>query len=120
MRNYSEEIAEMYGLNEAVVVGRIYELVNAKPYDPQEPKERREWVRMPLQEWQKELPWICKDTISRILKSVEDRGMVKTMQFGKNRWDMAKWYTLNCDNPLVREVYGEAESYKAFPLFWKK
>lgn len=109
MRNYSEEIATKYGLNEAVVVGRIYELVNAKPYDPQEPEERREWVRMPLSEWQKELPWYSRMTIRRIITTLEDIKLVRVKQFDKNRWDTAKWYTLNYENPLVREAYGESE-----------
>lgn len=109
MRNYSEEIATKYGLNEAVVIGRIYELVKAKPYDPEEPKERREWIRMPLKEWEEELPWFSGRTIHRTISTLEDNKLVRVEQFDKNHWDTAKWYTLNYDNPLVREAYGESE-----------
>lgn len=98
-----------YGVCRAALVAVLYNLIQSQKADPNEPKERIGWVRMTIKEWYKETTWCSERTLLRHLKTLEQDGLIKSKQFDKHHWDTAKWYTLNYENPLVWEAYGEGE-----------
>lgn len=81
--------AKEFGVNEAIMAGKalrlIDKLVGAKDDDG------NKWVRLTLEEWRKELPFLSEMTIRRTLESLEDKKIFLSTTFSGR----SKWYRIN-------------------------
>jgi hypothetical protein len=84
-------LAEIIGLNEAIVIQQIHywlqksnHVINGK-----------RWVYNSYPEWQKQFPFWTERTIRRIMKSLTDQGLIFIDNFNESKSDKTNWYSIN-------------------------
>lgn len=70
-------LAKQIGLNEALVIHRMYHIVNQ--YDTID-----DWIILSSAEWQEEFPFWSFSTIKRTLQSLKDKGLICVRRFTQN------------------------------------
>ncbi|HGO3331226.1 TPA: DnaD domain protein [Staphylococcus aureus] len=85
------KLAELIGLNEAIVLQQIhYWLNNSKhKYDG------KTWIFNSYPEWQKQFPFWSLITIKRTIYSLEKQNLLLIGNYSKAKFDKTKWYTIN-------------------------
>jgi len=86
-------IAKAIGLNEAIVLQRLHELLN----EPGATVERggHTWVRSTYEQWHDNFPFWSIITIKRIFNRLEKEGIIITRRFNKSNWDQTKYYRID-------------------------
>ncbi|HGO2073876.1 hypothetical protein [Staphylococcus aureus] len=85
------KLAELIGLNEAIVLQQMhYWLNNSKhKYDG------KTWIFNSYPEWQKQFPFWSLITIKRTIYSLEKQNLLLIGNYNKAKFDKTKWYTIN-------------------------
>lgn len=85
------KLAELIGLNEAIVLQQIhYWLNNSKhKYDG------KTWIFNSYPEWQKQFPFWSLITIKRTIYSLEKQNLLLISNYNKAKFDKTKWYSIN-------------------------
>ncbi|HEB2206558.1 TPA: DnaD domain protein, partial [Staphylococcus aureus] len=85
------KLAELIGLNEAIVLQQIhYWLNNSKhKYDG------KTWIFNSYPEWQKQFPFWSLITIKRTIYSLEKQNLLLIGNYNKAKFDKTKWYSIN-------------------------
>lgn len=86
-------LAVLIGLHEAIALQQLhYWLCPAR-----KPKiiDGVPWVYNSANEWHKQFPFLSMSTIWRLFDSLEERGLVKSDNFNRSKFDRTKWYTIN-------------------------
>lgn len=85
------KLAELIGLNEAIVLQQIhYWLNNSKhKYDG------KTWIFNSYPEWQKQFPFWSLITIKRTIYSLEKQNLLLIGNYNKAKFDKTKWYAIN-------------------------
>ncbi|EGQ0541172.1 replication protein [Staphylococcus aureus] len=85
------KLAELIGLNEAIVLQQIhYWLNNSKhKYDG------KTWIFNSYPEWQKQFPFWSLITIKRTIYSLEKQNLLLVGNYNKAKFDKTKWYSIN-------------------------
>ncbi|WP_215388582.1 DnaD domain protein [Staphylococcus aureus] len=99
------KLAELIGLNEAIVLQQIhYWLNNSKhKYDG------KTWIFNSYPEWQKQFPFWSERTIKRTFGSLEKQNLLHVDNYNKAGFDRTKWYSINYEtlNKLVARPSGQ-------------
>lgn len=90
-------LAEMIGLNEAIVLQQVhYWIENAKRGENKAKyRDGKYWVYNTYQEWETQFPFWSPDTIKRTFLRLENLGLILAGQFEGNH--RRKWYTIDYD-----------------------
>jgi hypothetical protein len=84
-------LAELYGLNEAIVIQQVHYWCNkAKTYD-----DGYTWVYNSIPEWKKQFPFWSERTIFSILKRLREDGLLIAERKSENHWDQTLYYRPN-------------------------
>ncbi|MHC0037932.1 hypothetical protein [Pseudoneobacillus sp. C159] len=84
-------LAVRIGVNEAVVLQQVhYWLVKSSHV-----KEGRTWIYNTYKDWQEQLPSWSESTIKRVVKSLEEKGLLMTANWNKFKLDNTKWYSID-------------------------
>lgn len=85
------KLAELIGLNEAIVLQQIhYWLNNSKhKYDG------KTWIFNSYPEWKKQFPFWSLITIKRTIYSLEKQNLLLIGNYNKAKFDKTKWYSIN-------------------------
>jgi hypothetical protein len=89
----SPTLAKAIGLNEAIVLQRLHELLN-KP-DTMVGQEGHNWVRSTYEQWHDNFPFWCTRTIREIFRSLEKTGLIIAAQFDKDKFNQVKYYRID-------------------------
>lgn len=96
----SPTLAAALGINEAILLQQLHFLLTIT----EESKNRhnfvngRWWVYNNYKEWKTEqFPWLHEGTIKRLFLTLEEWGLVDSMQSVKNPSDRKKWYSIDYD-----------------------
>lgn len=90
------ELATMLGLNEAIVLQQIHYWLGINQKNGTNFKEGRYWTFNSMKKWHEEaFPFWSVDTVKRIFKNLEDKGLLITGNFNKKGYDRTKWYTID-------------------------
>lgn len=98
MMQFDEYIAGCYGVNEAILVEVLRNLIRRNEELNESHYEGKYWVRITLPELRKEVPfWDTNAKVGRILLSLCNQGVVKKANFNSmigQMLDQTNWYTL--------------------------
>ena len=87
-------LAEIVGLNEAIVIQQLHYLLNFPNFGVVINGNR--WIYFTYEQWREEyFPFWSVRTIQRTFQSLEDKKLVISCQFDKRMYDMRKYYRLN-------------------------
>ncbi len=98
------ELAKLVGLNEALFLQQLHywittyrdHHVTTGKYDDHY-RDNNFWVYNTVKEWQANFPWWNVKTVQRIIKGLEDKGILITGNYNKYGFDKTKWYRIDMD-----------------------
>lgn len=85
-------LAQKIGLNEAIVLQQIHELLSDGEYK----RDGYSWVRRTYEQWQENhFPFWSVDTVKRTILSLEQKHLViSTTELNELKMDKTKWYSI--------------------------
>lgn len=89
------EMAIEYGLNEAILIQYIAYWINENKNNNKNYFENRYWTYSTVSYIHEHIPYLSEKTIYRVLKKLENDGIIITGCYNKLRADRTKWYTLS-------------------------
>lgn len=92
--HFDIEIAEKYGLNEAIILNNIRFWVLHNEANGTNFHDGRFWTYNSQKAFEKLFPYMKPFTVRTALKSLEDNGLIITGNYNKSSYDRTKWYTL--------------------------
>lgn len=84
-------LAVKIGLNESIFIQQLHYWLDKST----NVKEGHRWVYNTAKEWQKQFPFWSVNTIRRIVKNLEDKGLVVIDNFNSLPIDKTSWYRIN-------------------------
>lgn len=97
-------IATMYGVPEAVMIQHLYFWIAKNQANGRHFYDGRFWTYSSIEALAKILPYFSAQQIRRLLKKLQDEGILYTANYNKNTWDRTVWYAL--DNKILRIIEG--------------
>ncbi len=92
------ELARIIGLNEAIIVAKIAELIQTRNED---------WIYKSINDWQaSEFPYWSIDTVQRTFKKLEKSGIVIAANRNTDKFDKTLSYTIDFEK-LSHELKGD-------------
>ena len=83
---FEQELACYIGLNEAIILQKVHRLLQLDNFG-QRDNNGVKWVRMTIDEWSDELPFLDAGQIKRALKNIVTDGLILVTQFtGRSNW----------------------------------
>lgn len=77
--------ATAYGVNEALLFDKLYRLQNQ--FEGKVDDKGNKWVRLTYDEWEKEIPFLSRNTIIRTTEHLEETGIfLSSVFFGRSKW----------------------------------
>lgn len=102
------KLAVILGLSESIVLQQMNYWIEKSKHVI----EGKRWIYNTYSNWQEQLPFFCESTIRRIIKRLEDLGVLLSANFNKARSDRTKWYTINYETLNELAVNNEQSSAK--------
>ncbi len=94
-------LAQVIGLNEAIILQKLQFWTSHKQADPLKYGksfiEGRWWVYNTLAEWNKQFPFWSENTVQRTLKSLLKQGLITVKTLDPNPRVRTNWYSINYD-----------------------
>lgn len=91
-------LAKAIGLNDSIMLQQIHYWIRKE----QNFEDGRYWVYNTYEGWAEQFPFWSVSTVRRILKRLEDSGLIITGNYNRLGIDNTKWYTINYDK--VRQL----------------
>ncbi|WP_052085629.1 DnaD domain protein [Clostridium sp. HMP27] len=86
-------LAVVLGVSESIIVQQMSYWLEKSTHII----EGRPWIFNSYANWQKQLPFFCESTIRRLIKKLEDMGIILSGNFNKCKMDKTKWYSIDYD-----------------------
>lgn len=93
--HFDIEIAEAYGLNEAIILNNIRFWVIHNEANGTNYHDGRHWTYNSMKAFEKLFPYMKPFAIRTALKALEENGLIITGNYNKSSYDRTKWYTLS-------------------------
>lgn len=92
----TSELAQVVGLNEAIVLQEVYYWCKVNRREKRPPHDGYYWVYNSYQTWQKNhFPWWSLSTVRRTIEKLEDKNLLVVGNYNKSQMDQTKWYRVN-------------------------
>lgn len=115
--NFNVEVAEKYGLEEAILLENLNYWCVKNEANKKNFKDGMYWTYNSVSAFNELFPYMSNHKISRALKNLEDKGLIKSGNFNENTYDRTKWYAVTKNGKCILQN-GEmeiAESANGFP-----
>lgn len=90
------ELAQVVGLNEAIVLQEVYYWCKVNKRENRPIHDGYYWVYNSYEEWtDRHFPWWHKDTVRGIFTRLEKNGLLISGNYNKSKMDRTKWYRIN-------------------------
>lgn len=105
------ELAQVIGLNGAIVLQEVYYWCKVNKREKRPTHDGYYWVYNSYREWRENhFPWWNVDTVRGTFTKLEKSGLLISGNFNKSKMDRTKWYRINFDvlakkissSPLVK------------------
>lgn len=92
----TSELAQVIGLNEAIVLQEVYYWCKVNRREKRTPHDGYYWVYNSYRGWkEKHFPWWSESTIRRTFERLEAKNLLVTGNYNKSKMDQTKWYRVN-------------------------
>ncbi|NMM65811.1 DnaD domain protein [Clostridium sp. P21] len=107
---FQPKLAEIFGVTESIILQQMhYWLLKSKHIIDGTP-----WIYNSYEAWHSQINFLCKRTIIRAIKKLEDAGVVLSSNFNKSKMDKTKWYTINYEKlESLYDAFVDNENSKA-------
>jgi hypothetical protein len=103
----SPRLAKLIGLNEAIILQQLHYWLQKNP----KIRDDRAWIYNTYEEWLKQLPFRCVDTVKRTINKLVADGLIIRGEFNKASFDKTSWYSINYE--ALNSVIAAAQSNSA-------
>ncbi len=106
-------LAKAVGRTEAIFLQQLHYWLSSKD-SLGTVYEGKHWIYNTYQDWQEQLKIVSLSTIRRVIKKLEQKGIISTSKLNRKASDQTKWYTLNYEklNQLLSIHQGEPPLFK--------
>ncbi len=87
-------LAKAVGRTEAIFLQQLHYWLSSKD-SLGTVYEGKQWIYNTYQDWQAQLKIVSLSTIRRVIKKLEQKGIISTSKLNRKASDQTKWYTLN-------------------------
>jgi DnaD/phage-associated family protein len=88
---FQPKLAEIFGVTESIILQQMhYWLLKSKHLIDDVP-----WIYNSYEAWHSQINFLCKRTIIRAIKKLEDAEVVLSSNFNRSKMDKTKWYTID-------------------------
>ena len=92
----TSELAQVVGLNEAIVLQEVFYWCKVNRREKRPPHDGYYWVYNSYREWKENhFPWWSISTIRRTFERLEARNLLVAGNYNKSKMDQTKWYRVN-------------------------
>ena len=90
-------LAKLVGINESIILQQIHWIIEIKEEheDDRTLYDGYIWCKYTLNQWHSKLSWITPSGLFRILKRLEENGIVKSCKPNAGNRDQTKWYRID-------------------------
>lgn len=85
------KLAEMIGLNEAIILQQIHYWLNTSKHN----YDGKRWIYNSYPNWVKQFPFWSERTVKRTFSSLEKQDLLFVGNYNKAGFDKTKWYSIN-------------------------
>ncbi|QDP67707.1 MAG: hypothetical protein Unbinned15contig1001_17 [Prokaryotic dsDNA virus sp.] len=85
-----------YGLDKAILLQHIRFWINQNDGKKTHTHDNKVWMYQSASDMTKHYPYWSRQKISRLLREMEDDGLIVSGNFNKLGYDQTKWYTIQC------------------------
>ena len=86
-------IATKYGLEEAILISHFAFWVAKNKANGKHLHDGKYWTYNSARAFSELFPYMAEGKIRRVLKKMQDDGIIETGNFNKKKWDRTNWYT---------------------------
>ena len=94
LHHFDPDIAERYGVNEAIILYNIAFWVDKNEKNEHNFFEGRYWTYNSTKAYKKQFPYMSERTIQRVIKKLIDEGVIMSGKFSSDSRDRTHYYTL--------------------------
>jgi Zn-finger nucleic acid-binding protein len=106
LKMFCGDLAQHLGLESAIVLSQIKYWIKVSGRSIL--NQTGKWIYNSLEEWHKQFPYWSLSKLRRIIKSLEDSGLIISKKINSKKWNQTKWYTLDYD--ALDKLIGSKES----------
>jgi len=124
IHSFDIEIAEKYGVDEAIILNNLFFWIQKNKANGKHYHNGSYWTYNSIKAFSILFPYWSKDHIRRVLRKMEDKGLINTGNFNTLSFDRTCWYAIpesvysilqNCNSHLAVLPNGIGESAKPIP-----
>ncbi|NFF59818.1 hypothetical protein FDB08_03900 [Clostridium botulinum] len=108
----NKELAQIIGLNEAIILQQIEYWININETAQKESayQDGFYWTYNTIDEWQEQFPFWSYDTVKRTLSKLRKKEILITNRFNKKEYDRTLWYRINYNklNEIEKLFYSKS------------
>lgn len=94
IHQFDTDIAKEYGIESAILIGNIYFWIEKNKANEKHFYDGTFWTYNSIKAFNELFPYISESTIRRSLKSLEEKGLIKTGNYNKAGYDRTTWYSI--------------------------
>ncbi len=113
---FDTEIAEIYGVNAAILLNNIAFWIQKNAANDANFFEGRYWTYNSVSAFSKLFPYLSKSQITTALKKLESEGIIQTGNFNQSAYDRTTWYAITDKG---KQLLRNGDSENQFPIYKK-
>ena len=106
IHSFNAQFAQKYGIEEAIIVHNFYFWLQKNAANDKHFFEGRVWTYNSNAAFAKLFPYINKTKIFRVLKNLDELGIIAKGNFNENLWDKTLWYSFTDNGIEELKIYG--------------
>lgn len=110
--HFNTEIAKMYGIEEAVFLHNFYFWIAKNAANDKNLHDGLYWTYNSKKAYSEFFPYMNETKIFRVLKHLEEEGIVVKGNFSEDKWDRTNWYAISKKG--LELLYGEGYDMRPF------
>jgi len=87
------KLAVEIGFNESLLLLQLDFLIAISNHE----QEGQRWTYQSVTDIQKMFPFWSRATINRVIKSLENRGLINVSNFNRKKYDKTRWFAINIE-----------------------
>jgi hypothetical protein len=112
--SFNIEIAKRYGVEAAIIIENLNFWIEKNKANGKHFYEGQYWTYNSAKAFSELFPYWSAPQISRILKKLENDGILLTGNFNSSSYDRTKWYSLNCKIHFTKSLNGNDEIVNSY------
>jgi hypothetical protein len=89
----SPKLAQEIGLNESLLLLQLDFLIAISNNE----RQGQRWTYQSVTDIEKIFPFWSRATINRVIKSLENRGLINVSNFNRKKYDKTRWFAINIE-----------------------